>query len=279
MKKRNTILMGAAALLCCLGLSLTLQPQRPAPVSTGAAALQSPAVGNSQPLPARKGPAAAPLPEEAAGLSEIDLEALSAVNEDVSGWIAIPGTDLSYPLVQGSDNDYYLNHTWQKEPSSGGAVFLEYTSDRNLTDFHTLVYAHRLTMFSPLKYYRDQDFWEAHPSIYVVTGQGVSRYDIFSVEEASVTGLVFRLDLEENELEEAFLRDCVDNSVVETGIVPETDARILTLSTCTGHGHDTRWVVHGVLAQVYAADTEAVLREIAGAAVGFFFPLCAASLG
>ncbi|MFR0925048.1 MAG: hypothetical protein ACLSGI_10835 [Butyricicoccaceae bacterium] len=41
----------------------------------------------------------------------MDLPALQQVNSDVIGWIAIPGTEISYPLVQGADNDYYLTHT------------------------------------------------------------------------------------------------------------------------------------------------------------------------
>ena len=44
----------------------------------------------------------------------MDLPALQQVNSDVIGWIAIPGTEISYPLVQGTDNDYYLTHTWNQ---------------------------------------------------------------------------------------------------------------------------------------------------------------------
>ena len=59
----------------------------------------------------------------AADLAETDLAALREVNVDVIGWICIPNIELSYPLLQGDDNDYYWNHTWKKEQNSVGSIF------------------------------------------------------------------------------------------------------------------------------------------------------------
>lgn len=188
-------------------------------------------------------------PEGAAVLAGVNLEALREINEDVVGWIEIPGTELSYPLVQGRDNQYYLSHNWKKENSGGGSVFLEATNSRDLSDYHTIVYAHRMrndSMFGTLKYYKDADFWREHPSVFIATADGVRQYDIFSAREAGVKGIVYRLDIRESGLEEEFLRDCMEGSVIDTGITPETGEQILTLSTCTGNGHSTRWVVQAV---------------------------------
>lgn len=195
-----------------------------------------------------------PLPEEARELDSIDLDALRAVNEDVAGWIAVPGTALSYPLLQGEDNRFYLSHSWKREPSGGGSVFLEATNSRSLTDFHTIAYAHRMrnqTMFGTIKYYANLDYWQEHPRVYVVLDDVVCRYDIFSAHEASVKGIVYRLDMEEKHLEEEFLQYCIESSVIDTGVSPEPGDRILTLSTCTGSGNTARWVVHAVLSQTY----------------------------
>lgn len=198
-----------------------------------------------------------PLPEEALDLNGIDLEALRAVNEDVVGWIAIPGTTLSYPLMQGEDNQYYLSHSWKRESVAGGSVFLESTNNRDLTDYHTIAFAHRMrndTMFGTIKYYKKLDFWQEHPRIYVVLDDTIYRYDIFSAQEANVKGIVYRLDIEENHLEEEFLQYCIENSVIDTGLIPEVSDRILTLSTCTGNGYVNRWVIHGALAQEYSRE-------------------------
>lgn len=217
----------------------------------------APSLPGSSPEPEKTENPPEPLPEEALGLVDIDLEALRAVNEDVVGWIEIPGTELSYPLVQGTDNQYYLTHNWKKEANSGGAVFLESTNSRDLSDFHTIAYAHRMrndTMFGTLKYYENPDFWQEHPRVYVVTADGIYRYDIFAAQEAGVKGIVYRLDIETNRLKEEFLQYCIERSIVDTGVLPEIDDRILTLSTCTDNGHAKRWVVHGYLAQKYSRE-------------------------
>ena len=231
-----------------VGLQKSTEPQQP----VSALPIPSMEMEEQEPPPE-------PLPEEALDLAKIDLEALRAVNEDVVGWIAIPGTTLSYPLMQGEDNQYYLSHSWKREAVSGGSVFLESTNNRDLTDFHTIAYAHRMcndTMFGTLKYYKGLDFWQEHPRIYIVLNDMIYRYDIFSAQEADVKGIVYRLDIEENELEEEFLQYCIENSVIDTGLTPEASDRILTLSTCTGNGHVNRWVVHGVLAQEYSRELE-----------------------
>lgn len=196
-----------------------------------------------------------PLPEEASALEGIDLTALRTLNGDVAGWIMIPGTELSYPVMQGTDNQYYLSHSWKGEANTSGSVFLESTCDKNLTDFHTIVYAHRMrndTMFGTLKYYNTMDFWRAHPSVYMASGNGViCRYDVFAAHEVGTKGIVYRLDIEESRLQDELIRACLENSVIDTGIVPTGADRLLTLSTCTATGRVDRWVVHAVLRAEY----------------------------
>lgn len=194
------------------------------------------------------------LPKEAAALADIDFSALRNINGDIIGWIEIPDTELSYPLLQGTDNQFYLSHNWKGEASGGGSVFLEYNSSPDFTDFHTMVYAHRMrndTMFGILKYYNNLEFLQVHPSIYVATEDVVLQYDIFAAQESAVYGIVYRLDLTENNLEEEFLKFCVDNSVIDAGVTPEAGDKILTLSTCTGNGHVNRWIVQGYLSHIY----------------------------
>lgn len=192
-------------------------------------------------------------PREPVDLAALDLAALRAVNPDVIGWIEIPGTAVSYPLVQRGDNQFYLSHNWRQRASSGGSIFMETTSNPDLTGFHTIIYGHRMynnSMFGTLKYYDQADFLQAHPSVYLRMDDGIYRYDIFSARKASVTGIVYRLDLESRGLQEEFIQSCVEESVVDGGPAPAADDRILTLSTCTSVGHADRWVVHAVLREV-----------------------------
>lgn len=215
---------------------------------SGRAAPSRPPASEDAPLPD-------PLPDEASALAEIDLAALQAVNGDVAGWIMIPGTELSYPVMQGEDNQYYLSRSWKGEANASGSVFLESTCDKALTDFHTIVYAHRMrndTMFGTLKYYNTLDFWQKHPSVYVAAENGdIYRYDIFAAHEVSTKGIIYRLDIEESRLEDELIRACLENSAIDTEIVPTGEDRLLTLSTCTATGRVDRWVVHAVLRAQY----------------------------
>ena len=196
------------------------------------------------------------LPEDALSLADIDLSALREVNPDVVGWISIPGTVVSYPLMQGTDDTYYLSHNWKKARSYSGSLMLASYASPDLTDFHTIIYGHHMrndSMFGTLRYYfRGPDYWRAHPSVYIVLDDMIYRYDIFAAQEAAVNGAVYRLDLEEKHLEAAFLRYCIEHSVLDTGLIPKVGRRIVTLSTCTGDLDPAyRWVVHGALAQRY----------------------------
>lgn len=194
------------------------------------------------------------LPEEAAHLAKADLAALRAANEDAVGWLEIPGTELSYPVLQGADNQFYLTHNWKREPSRSGSVFLEQTNSRDLSGFHLIAYAHRMrsgAMFGSLKHYSDPEYLRQHPSIYLVSEDSVRRYEIFAAYKAGVTSMVYRLDLEERGLEEEFLRFCLESSEIDAGVVPEPGAQVLTLSTCTGRGYSSRWVVQGTLSGRY----------------------------
>jgi len=187
-----------------------------------------------------------PCPEE---LSRIDLAALRKQNEDVRGWIAIPGTPLDYPIMQGADNQFYLNHTWLGRPSSVGSIFLECQNSGDFTDFNTIIYGHRMrdgSMFASLKYYDSADHFTDHPYVYIVDDAGVHRYEIFAAYEAGVTTSTYYLSFTEERRQE-FIDSALERSVIDTGIVPSVHDRILTLSTCTGQGYDTRWVVQARL--------------------------------
>lgn len=87
-----------------------------------------------------------------AALAAVDLAALREVNPEVVGWIEIPDGGISYPLMQGANNQWYLKHTWVGDYSSVGSVFMDCRSHADLSDFHTILYGHRLrsgAMFAP----------------------------------------------------------------------------------------------------------------------------------
>ena len=180
--------------------------------------------------------------------SGMDLSPLQEVNADVVGWIEIPGV-LSYPLLQGGDNTWYLSHAWNGEENAAGAVFLDYRADAGLGEFNTLIYGHRMrngTMFGSLKHYKDADFWRENPSVYLANENGTWRYDIYAAYEVGLTAAAYQREFSSLEEKQDFIRYGLERSAIDTGITPTPEDTVITLSTCSGGGRDTRWVVQAV---------------------------------
>lgn len=179
-------------------------------------------------------------------LASLDLDALRQVNPEVVGWIRIPGTAVDFPLLQGEDNQFYLDYTWDLNESSSGSIFLECRNDPAFTDFNTLIFGHNMrdgSMFATLQRYGQQDFFLENPYIYILTDAGVLRYEVFSSFYAQPDSRIYGLSFRQQETRTAFLQLAAEESQIDSGISPAATDRILTLSTCTGWGYTHRRVV------------------------------------
>ena len=121
--------------------------------------------------------------EEGERRLRIDLEALRSENKDVVGWIEIPDTEISYPLMQGDDDAYYLKHTFSGNTNSAGSIFIEALNSPDFTDLHTIIYGHNMkngSMFADLHKYEDRAFFDANPYVYVYMPEKTLKYHIFA---------------------------------------------------------------------------------------------------
>lgn len=104
---------------------------------------------------------------------DIDWDALKAINEDVVGWLQIPGTSVSFPVYQGVDNDQYLHTTADGEYSLGGQVFLDYQNQApGMLDPQSIIYGHHLrngAMFKPIADMDNQQMFDTVHTIWYVT--------------------------------------------------------------------------------------------------------------
>lgn len=98
---------------------------------------------------------------------DIDFKELKSINPDVAGWIymeALP--DISYPIAQGDDNEFYLHHTYKKESIFAGSIFVDCKNSRDFSDQNTIVYGHNMkngSMFGTLKNYKLQETVDKSP--------------------------------------------------------------------------------------------------------------------
>ena len=185
-------------------------------------------------------------------MKDINLAALREKNPDVVGWIFAPNCRINYPIVQGDDNQYYLNHTWDNRRSVAGSIFMESTNSPDFSEFRTILYGHNmadLSMFGSLHRYESPVSRAGSPYVYVVTDEGVLRYEIYSVYKAEVESGTYALNLEEEAYRAAFINLTKEESLYEIDITPAVTDRILTLSTCAGNA-SVRRVVHARLPMI-----------------------------
>lgn len=187
-------------------------------------------------------------------LKNTDLASLRKVNKDVIGWFYILGTDISYPLLHPKDNNDYIRSSWKNAAtySRAGTIFMEARNSGDFSDFNTIIYGHRMrdeTMFGKLKYYNDKSYWRKHPSVYILTEEGVTRYDIYAAYEISTEGKTFTISFADDAAKQEYIDFTLESSILDTGIVPNVNDQLLTLSTCSGNGYSTRWIIQAVKAR------------------------------
>lgn len=181
---------------------------------------------------------------------EVDFDELAAINSDVVGWLymeALP--DISYPVVQGEDNEYYLHHTYKKESVFAGSIFADMKNTDDFSDQNTILYGHNMkngSMFGTLKKYKEQEVIDQSPYFWILTPDDAYKYRIFSVHSAEVGGDTYTLikGPGEETIEYGEAMEALSEISLEDYSFTETD-KIVTLSTCTGDS-SVRLVVQGV---------------------------------
>lgn len=185
----------------------------------------------------------------------IDFTQLLSVNSDIVGWLRIRALDISYPVVQGKDNDYYLHRTFEKTDNFAGCLFVNSYNMGDFTDQNTIIYGHNMkngSMFGKLKNFSDPEVFKKSRYFWIFMPDFIYQYRIFSASVVDKTGLTYQISFTDDEFDQ-FISRAYSNSVVDNqGVTVTKEDRIVTLSTCTGDD-STRFVVMGKLAQIYAA--------------------------
>jgi len=191
----------------------------------------------------------------------IDFQALQTLNPDVVGWIYLEGLGISYPIVQGTDNDYYLNHTVEKQVNSSGAIFMDYTNTPNFYDFNTFLYGHNMknnTMFGALKrYYKEEGVCQENPFFYIYLPTGeVLKYEIFSYYLATDTSDSYEIVTTQEAYDE-YVSKVYRRSAYSADRTVTQYNTMVTLSTCAGPSSgNQRFLVHGFCVDEFVDDIQ-----------------------
>ncbi len=183
-------------------------------------------------------------------LIKVDFTELIKKNEDTVGWINVNNTNINYPVVQSTDNNYYLTHSYDKKENEAGWVFLDYRNNKDFTSKNNIIYAHsRLdkTMFGSLSKVLKQSWYKdkSNHIIRLSTPKEDSLWQIFSVyvikEETYYITTSWPSDTEYLD----FLNTIKERSKYNFNTELNTNDKILTLSTC--YSDTERTVVHAKL--------------------------------
>ena len=179
----------------------------------------------------------------------VDFNGLKRTNPDVVGWLKVNGTNINYPFVQSSDNDYYLTHSFNKSYNGGGWVFLDYRNN-GTNNKNTIIYAHgrsNKTMFGTLKNVLNNG-WLNNTNNYVIkisTETENSLWQIFSVYRIPTTSDYLQTNFNDETEYQNFLDMIKDRSNHNFDTNVASTDNILTLSTC--YNNSDKMVVHAKL--------------------------------
>lgn len=188
------------------------------------------------------------LSEDAPYPAEVDFDGLSAVNSDVVGWIELPAADISYPVVQAADNEFYLHRSLDREELFAGSLFLDAGNAPDFSDNNSIIYGHNMrdgSMFAKLQNYCEQTVYEKCPYFWIYTPDGAYLYQIYSVHTVFAGSSAFRLSFHEPLSYADWLKQMYASSEVKASARMEAKGRTVTLSTCTSDPQE-RQIVQGM---------------------------------
>ena len=181
----------------------------------------------------------------------IDFNKLKEENKDAVAWIKVEGTDINYPVVKGTNNDYYLYHSFDNQYNSAGWIFADHNNKFDGTDKHIVIYGHNRkdgSMFGTLKNVLNEEWYLNNNNriIRIVTETGTQKYEVFSVYKIENEDYYLKNRFTNNEEFFKFIQELKGRSIYNFGQELNKDDKVLTLSTCA-ETNKHRVVLHAKL--------------------------------
>ena len=180
----------------------------------------------------------------------VNFEALNALFPGVVGWIRLNGTPIDYLIMQYTDNDFFLTRLPDGTSHRNGSIFLDYRNNSDFSDKSILIYGHETRagdMFGVLKNYRNQEFYNANPYIYLYTPEKDYIIEVFAGNVVHSVRDHPPLHFNNDEEFLNYISRLKRTSVFTTDVEVSADDRIVSLVTCTYDFDDARLIIVGKL--------------------------------
>ena len=178
----------------------------------------------------------------------IDFESLSKRNSDVIAYINVNNTNIDYVVVKGKDNEYYLNHNYDKEKNISGWIFADYKNKFDGTDKNIVIFGHNTkdnSMFGTLKNTLEKDWYlnNDNHKVMLITKDKINYYETFSTYKIDNEEYYIKTEFSSPEEFKEFLTTIKSRSVYNYNVSVDENDQILTLSSCADFGKK-RVVLH-----------------------------------
>lgn len=220
--------------------------------------------------------------DEVSGTPTVDFSSLTSQNSEIVGWVQIPDTVVNYPVVQHSDNDWYLEHTFLGQYNLAGAVFMDYRSSSALNDYVTVIYGHHLkngAMFARVADYSTQSELDGLRKVYYVTVDGTlhSLEPLCTIVVSGYDTQVLQFDFDSDDSFRSYVESLISRSSAQvSGATSEGVTHLYILSTCSYATDNERTMLVCVergdtsaqVSQEQTGDTVAQIQSAADEAAG-----------
>ncbi len=176
----------------------------------------------------------------------VDVAKLKKKYSSIVGWLYLPNSPIHYPVVQGEDNLFFVDHLPSGAQNPAGSLFLDFRDLPDLSGFNQVIYGHNMlngSMFGTILDYRDPNYFKTHPYLFYFTESKTYRLEVFAgVNTYSTSELYERPSTPE--AKETYLQSVRSRSTFISDVSVSAEDQILVLSTCSGAVGDThRYVI------------------------------------
>ena len=183
-------------------------------------------------------------------LISVDFNSLINKNNDTVAWVKLNGTNINYPVVQTTDNNYYLHHAFDNSYNEAGWVYMDYRNNPEDFNQNTIIYGHGMnnnTIFGSLRYVVDS-WWYENPDNHILkisTKYENTLWQVFSVYTIPEESYYLQTDFDDDEKFTEFLGNLSSRSFYNFGVQLNQNDKIVTLSSC--YNNQLRVVLHAKL--------------------------------
>lgn len=191
------------------------------------------------------------LPEEPkeVAVSPIDFASLLDINADTIAWITIPGTNIDGPVVQTDNNETYLKKNFRGEKSNGGAIYLDYECQPDMSGRHVIIYGHnfgRTGLFHDIVNYKKEDFWQQNAKITIYTPDREIHLQIIACQVSASKPIYRKTQFADDAEWQSYVQDRLNENRYENTIKAEEITQLYSFITCSYEFDNARTMIHAI---------------------------------